>query len=86
MAMSIVLRMCMKPAQGMEKMELKIASVKWDRKPNAKAAMGGHDGFSSVHRDYMALVHARGDIESVALLKMKLLLYDDRLWNALPPA
>eukprot|EP00959_Pyramimonas_sp_CCMP1952_P419760 8792356-Pyramimonas_sp.AAC.1 len=63
----------------MEKEEFKIAGVKWDRKQNAKAAKGDRAAGASTHRDYMALVHARGEIELNGLLKMKLLLCDVRL-------
>ena len=83
MALAIVLRMCMAPVQSMEKEEFWVGSRKWNAKQAAKAVKGGGSP-CILQRDYQCLVHARGEIESKGVHKLRMLMFEQRLWLFLP--
>eukprot|EP00959_Pyramimonas_sp_CCMP1952_P033216 696858-Pyramimonas_sp.AAC.1 len=62
--------------------ELWIGSKRWERKQDAIAARryaSGDNG--SLLRDYSVLIHARGQIELKAFMRMRVLFFDSRLWG-----
>lgn len=85
LASAVVLRMCVSPVQYMEKQEFWVGSKGWEKRQNACAAQGDLSASRVfLQRDYHALVHARGEIEEKGICKMRMLLFDHRLWVVLP--
>ena len=84
-ASTICLRMILACVQCMEKEEFWVGSRRWNMLEEAKAAAADNsqEGFK-LNRDYQALLHARGEIESKGIFKMHLLLFDTRLWQFIP--
>ena len=75
------LRMVLATVQCMEKEEFFIGSKRYEMLEQAKAAKADASQEGKVLlRDYQALVHARGDIEAKGTMKMRMLLFDTRLW------
>ena len=84
------LRMCIMPVQEMEKREFWVGSNKYELQQQGVAAAANlHDGQlngsnlpdEKLRRDFQALVHARGEIEDKGMRKMRMLMFEPKLWS-----
>lgn len=86
-AQLIVLRMVLAPLQAMMRKQLIVSSGRWELRQRATAAKATPAQRSAgLVRDYQVLVAARCNLEASAMLRLRALLFDNRLWTTMLPS